>query len=485
MHSNSFTAVARRYTRSYLGGRIRAAVVRWAPAGLILGTAVRFLAESEGLIPAWTAFPAVLVPPVTAAAAAIFSFRGISGALSWLDGAVGGRQELQAAWECRNSDSELSGLVLSTGERFLTDLGERPPGPRPGTTSVLLSLAAAAVFLLMLMTGRTLFAPPSPGFTERGMEMEAWAESWAERADGTGRPESRELAGRMEELGRRMADGSMGERQAERALKELEEEIERRRNALIRDKLAENLVEDMGIDRETAEMFRVQRRRLPADVLVELGRAVEGRNDMIDKLLSDPDFRDGLGNGTPELTEELTEALKDSMDTRDPGVEELDEALARSRKARGEEESQEGREGRQDSPDSRETGKGKSDDKPGTGEGSGESDEGGGRTGGSGRGSTAVDDESSEFSGRSRSGAEEPLHLPMDSERTGTWRTVIRAYTGDGDAAPTRDTDVAAEWRQEVESVIRREEIPPRTRDYVRDYFLALEEGPEYEETEE
>ena len=62
---------------------------------------------------------------------------------------------------------------------------------------------------------------------------------------------------------------------------------------------------------------------------------------------------------------------------------------------------------------------------------------------------------------------------------------MIRAYTEEGDTMPTQDVDVAAEWRQEVESVIRREDIPPRTRDYVRDYFLALEEGPEYEETEE
>lgn len=494
MKQQSFTIPAHRYARIYYWGRLMEAAIRWAPVGLILGTAVRFFAESDGLFPAWTAFVAVLVPSVAAAAAVVFSFQGISGALSWLDGAVGGRQELQAAWECRDSNSELSGLVRSAGERFFKNLGNKPPRPRPGTTSVLLSLASAAIFLLMLMAGRTLFEPPPPDFAERGAEMEAWAESWAERADGTGRPESRELAGRMGELGRSMADGSMGERQAERALKELEGEIEKRRDALVRDKLAENLVEEMGIDRESAEMFRVQHRRLPSEVLAELGRAAEGSpaisemsRDMIDKLLSDPDFRDRLGNGTPELSEELTEALKDSFDSRDPGINELDEAVIRSRKARGGEEipkegEDESREGRQGG---RGSGAGDSGENSGSGDGSEESDKDGGRTGGSGRSSTAVEDEISESSFRSLSTAKEPLHLPMDSERTGTWRTVIRAYTEDGDTATTQDTDVAAEWRQEVESVIRREDIPPRTRDYVRDYFLALEEGPEYEEEEE
>ncbi len=493
MKQQSFTIPAHRYARIYYWGRLRAAAIRWAPVGLILGTTVRFFAESDGLFPAWAAFVAVLVPSLAAAAAAVFSFQGISGALSWLDGAVGGRQELQAAWECRDSNSELSDLVRSAGERFFRDLGNKPPRPRPGTASVLLSLASTAIFLLMLMAGRALFEPPLPDFTERGAEMESWAESWAERADGTGRPESRELAGRMGELGRRMADGSMGERQAERALKELEEEIEKRRDALIRDKLAENLVEEMGIDRESADMFRVQRRRLPSEVLAELGRAAEGSpaisemsRDMIDKLLSDPDFRDRMGNGTPELTEELTEALKDSFDSRDPGIDELDEAVIRSRKARGEEEiptegEDESREGRQDRQGGRGSGEGESGETPGDGD----SDQNGSRTGGSGRSTTAIEDEISESSSRLLSTAEEPLHLPMDSERTGTWRTVIRAFTEDGDTATTQDTDVAAEWRQEVESVIRREDIPPRTRDYVRDYFLALEEGPEYEEEEE
>ena len=56
-------------------------------------------------------------------------------------------------------------------------------------------------------------------------------------------------------------------------------------------------------------------------------------------------------------------------------------------------------------------------------------------------------------------------------------RTVIRAYGEEEyEGADSRDVPLRGEWRAEVESVIHREDIPLSTREFVRDYFLALEE---------
>lgn len=487
-NSSSIVDTARRYGHRHLMARIRVEALRWAPPGLLLGSFTRYLAVSENLFPPWVCFPAAILPSAVAAVVGVLRSGGILGALSWLDRAIGGRQELQAAWECRDSASPLGSLVRGAGARILQKHDGNTPVPGSGALSLLLTSASALLFFLVLIVGGTLFAPSSPEFRGRGTEMEAWAESWAERADGTGRPESRELAGRMGELGRRMADGGIGERQSQRALKELEEEIQERRNELLREKLAETLVEDLGFDRESAEMFRIHRRRLPSDVLAELGQAARGSpsvsemsRDVLDQLLTDPDFRDRLGNGTPELTEKLTEALEDALTPGDPGLNELDTAAEESRKARGEG----GSEADGEQQPAGEAADGDSGSRPGSGEGRGESERRDGASGGSGRGSAEIEDDPGDPKQPFRSTAEQPLHLPSDSERTGTWRTVIRAYTEDGAASPTPGADPAAEWRGEVESVIRREDIPPRTRDYVRDYFLALEEGPVESEEEE
>jgi hypothetical protein len=484
-----FSETARHYARRHLLYRLGAEGIRLAPLGLLLGTAIQFLAVSQDLFPLWLAFPVAVLPSIGGIAAVFLKSRTVSSALSWLDAELDGKQELQAAWDFRNEDSVLCGLVRASGEAILKEHGTRSPGPKPGTAAVLLTLATGAVFLLMLLTGRALFSPAGPELRARGAELESWAESWAEGVDGTGRPESRELARRMGELGRRMADGAMSETQSQRALRELEEEIEERRDDLVRDKLAESLVEDLGIDREAAEMFRVQRRRLPSDLLAELGTASEGNStfsqmskDAIDKLLSDPDFRDRLGNGTPELTEELTEALKDALDPQDPMIDEFDNAAAESRKAGAGEEEEFGGNGRNGENEGNEGNEGDGQAKAGGPE---DLDQTGGQSGGSGRGSTPAEDQQVDSSNLNPSTAEEPLHLPTETDRTGSWRTVIRAYTEDGEAPLTPGGGTAGEWRQEVESVIRREDIPSRTRDYVRDYFLALEEGPsEYNDEE-
>lgn len=468
-----FTFMARRYARSHHAHRLASTLIRWAPAGFLLAAAFRYLSESQSLFPLWWCFPAMLIPPIIGFIVASFEARGVLRALSWLDSKVSGNQELQAAWEIRKSDSILKELVLSSGARLLTDPENKRSVPGPGTSAVMLSLVAAVIFLLTVIVGESLFAPPGQEFKARGSELEEWARSWADAADGIGRPESRDLAGRMEELGRRMADGTIGERQAERALRAVEEEVEERRTALVRDKLAEALAEDLGLNRESAESFRVQHRRLPSDVLAELGQAVEGSSSIsemdkeaIEKLLSDPEFRDRLNYGTPELTEELTQALQDALDPVDTRISELDEAESESRKARGEGDGPGGR------------GKGKA--------GEGDSDESsGGRTGGGGRGSSEVEDEPGESKRLPRTTADEPLHLPMDSERTGSWKTVIRAYSEENGFDPTAEGGLSAEWKQEVESVIHREDIPPGTRDYVRAYFTALEEGPEDNNEEE
>ena len=296
-----FSFMALQYARRHMLYRLGVEGIRLAPVGLLLGTVTRFLAVSQEFFPLWLAFLVAVLPSLGGMAAALLKSRSVSSALSWLDAELDGKQELQAAWDFRNADSVFSGLVRASGENILKERGNRLPGPKPGTAAVLLTLATGAVFLLMLITARALFSPAGPELRARGAELELWAESWAEGADGTGRPESRELARRMGELGRRMADGAMSETQSQRALEKLEEEIEKRRDDLVRNKLAESLVENLGIDRESAEMFRVQRRRLPSDILAELGTASEGNptfsqmsKDAIDKLLSDPDFRDRL-----------------------------------------------------------------------------------------------------------------------------------------------------------------------------------------------
>ena len=157
----------------------------------------------------------------------------------------------------------------------------------------------------------------------------------------------------------------------------------------------------------------------------------------------------------------------------------FDNAAAESRKARAGEEEEIGGNG-EDGEDEGNEGDGQAE-----GRGSEDLDRTGGQSGGSGRSSTPAEDQQADSSNLNPSTADEPLYLPTETDRTGSWRTVIRAYAEDGEAPLTPDGSTTGEWWQEVESVIHREEIPSRTRDYVRDYFLALEEGPsEYNDEE-
>jgi hypothetical protein len=352
---------------------------------------------------------------------------------------------------------------------------------------MLLAALSGVLLFFAATAGLAFLGQPDPVVTERGVEMETWAESWAEKSMESGGLESRELAERMGKLGRRMADGSMNEGQAERALKRLEEDIQETQDDLVRDRLAEKLVNDLGISRESAEMFRVQRRRLPAEVLAELGSSLGAGSSLpemnqraLESLLSNPAFRDSAGRGRPDLTEKLTQALEDSLKENDSRLKDLEEAASRSRRARGTEPNKgsSGGDGAEQS----------AKNTPGN---SGSADSSGGKPGdedppertrwrsaGDGRGSAEVKDEPSDSAPLYPSTADEPMRLPSLTDRTGSWRTVIRAFTEDRSASPTPDGTLSSQWNPEVESVIAREDIPPGVRDYVRDYFLALEEGP-------
>jgi hypothetical protein len=462
-------------------------MVRWVPAGTVLVPVLYLAMDRMGMNPGWKAAPALLLPPLAAGLTVLFSRSGVLRALSWLDNAVGGQQELQAAWELRDSAAPLSPLIRDTGERILRELQPLPPVPGPGKMQMLLAAVSGVLLFIAAAAGLAFMGPPDPAVTERGAEMETWAESWAERSMGSGGLESRDLAERMGKLGRRMADGNMSEGRAEHALKRLEEEIQEKHDDLVRDRLAETLVNDLGISRESAEMFRVQRRRLSADVLAEIGSSLgagtalpEMNRKALESLLSNPAFRDSAGRGRPELTEKLTQALKDSLNENDSRLKDLEEAASRSRRARGRDQDSGSQSG--------DKGENSAENTPG---GSGSADSSGGKAGeedppertrgrsaGGGRGSAEVKDEPSDGAPLYPSTADEPMRLPSLTDRTGSWRTVIRAFTEDRRASPTPEGTISSQWNAEVESVIAREDIPPGVRDYVRDYFLALEEGP-------
>ena len=61
---------------------------------------------------------------------------------------------------------------------------------------------------------------------------------------------------------------------------------------------------------------------------------------------------------------------------------------------------------------------------------------------------------------------------------------MIRAYGEAGETVETGDAGGLPAWEAEVESVIGRDDIPPGVRDYVREYFLALESGPDVTEAD-
>jgi hypothetical protein len=484
-----FERAARRYKRRYFFGIIFSRGLGWLPLGFLLGAGSWYLSAARDLFPLWVMLPACLGPSIAAMFAVPFRTNGILVALAWLDRETHGRQELQAAWENRNAETALAELVVRRGEVLLQNSGNRPPRPSPSPKSSLLAVMLAAVLLALAAVGGDFFAPRVPPLDQRGRELESWAQTWAEGADGLGRPESRELADRMGSLGRRMADGALGERQAERALRELQEEIEERRGDLVRESLAESLVDDLNVDRETAEMFRVRKKRLPASALAELNQAIDGASSLsemsreaLDQLLSDPDMRNRLGDGTPELTEKLTQALKDALDPNDPRLQELEKAAERTRQARGETPGNDDASGGSSggSPEEK-TGEGDG----GAGSARDDSDNSGRQGGGSGRGTEAAADGEGSGDSLRRSPTKETLTLPSETDRTGSWRTVIRAYGDEGGNGTTPDEDLSAQWDREVESVIRREDIPPSTRDYVRDYFTALEAGPAASNQEE
>ncbi|MDF1567202.1 MAG: hypothetical protein P1P77_04215 [Spirochaetaceae bacterium] len=492
-----FEKAARRYERRYFFGMIYRSGLGWLPLGYLLGIGSWYLSVARDLFPLWVMPAASLVPSLAAMLAVPFRMKGTLSALAWLDRETQGRQELQAAWENRNAATALAELVVRRGEALLQKSGPRPPRPHPNPKTSIIAVMLAAVLLAMAVIGGDFFAPRVPPLDQRGRELESWAQTWAEGVDGLGRPESRELADRMGSLGRQMADGALGERQAERALRQLQEEIEERRGDLVRESLAESLVDDLNVDRETAEMFRVRKKRLPASALTELNRAIDGASSLsemsreaLDQLLSDPDLRNRMGDGTPELTEKLTQALKDALDPDDPRLEKLEKAVERTRQARGEtpgnDEASGGSSGGSPEEKAAENeGASGSDTEPDRGAASDDSENSGRQGGGSGRGTEAAADGEGSGDSLRRSSSGETLTLPSETDRSGSWRTVIRAYSDEGSNGTTPNEDLAAQWNREVESVIRREDIPPSTRDYVRDYFTALEAGPAESKQEE
>jgi|GEM_PF-5102327 len=488
--NRSFEAAARGYGAAYRRAMVRRSAVRWVPAGAVLAAVPGLVpgTEAPGFLVLSAAF--LVLAPLAAALAAIRRHRDPAPALSWLDREIDGRQEIPAAWEWRRRETPLADLVRSSGLRLLRSRGPQPPVPTAGPVSILVAVLSTGLLVLLLMAGFFLNEPEGQTSTEeRGAELESWAESWARSDDGSAQRENRDLAERMEELGRRMADGSMGERRSQRALRELEDEIAERREALIRDALADTLVDDLNVDPDVAEMFRVRQKRLPADALDELGRAAAGSDslsrmgrDLLDELLNDPNLRDRRGDGTQELGEELTETLKDALGLDDPRFDELDRAEERSRAARDEESDPEGDDGEAEAPGSDRPAPSGTDSAPGgAGEESADPD---GRqpleegSGGSGRGSAAVEDRTEAASSVPAFPKQDRLDLPSESDRSGSWRTVIRAYAEADELAAAPDAVPTDAWREEAESVIRRDDIPMQTRDIVRDYFLALEEGP-------
>ena len=491
----SFEKAAQRYKRRYFLGMTFKDGLGWLPLGFLLGTCSWYLSAARDLFPMWVMPVASLVPSIVAMLAVPFRLNGTLAALAWLDKETHSRQELQAAWENRHAETALAELVIRRGGALLENVGTRPPIPRPSPRSSILSVMLAAVLLVLAASGGEFLSPRVPPMDQRGRELESWAQTWAEGANGLGRPESRELADRMGDLGRRMADGALGERQAERALMDLQEEIEERRDELLRETLAESLAEDLNVHRETAEMFRVRKKRLPASALAELKQAIDGASslsemsrDALDQLLSEPELRDLRGEGTPELAEKLTQALKDALDPDDPRLDALEKAVERTRQARGEtpgsDDASNGSSGGSPKENAAEGGAG-SDTPPDGGAASDDSENSGRQGGGSGRGTEATADGQALGDPQWRSLTKETFNLPSETDRSGSWRTVIRAYSDERGNGTTSEEDLAAQWNREVESVIRREEIPPSTRDYVRDYFTALEAGPTVSNQEE
>ena len=486
----TFIREARAYRNRFSAGLFSTEALRWLPGGAILAVFTYLFSIRLGFSP-WISLP-VLVLPSLAAGTAAAGRRSVGAALSWLDRETAGRQELQAAWEIRNTDHPLADEVFSAGSRVLGRENPRPPVPSPGPISFLAALVSIFIWLILVVAGAGLFRGPSVEAEVIGAEMQAWAEAWAEELPEDA--ESRELADRMGRLGRRIASGELGDNRSERALRELEEDIGERQEDLTRDKVADSLVDDLELDRKSAEAFRIGRKRLPADVLSELGDAVAGSTilgsedrELLERLLSDPELRDNSGRGRPELTEELTDALDRALNSDDSLKDQLARAESETNKARmmmeGDDGAAAGRhEAMEDAPPSEpgESAQGNS------GQGvDDETDTGDGTSGGSGRGSVgATDDGTGELPPFAADTAENPLRLPSPSVGSDSWKTVIRAYGEAGDTAAAGDAGALPAWEAELESVIGRDDIPPGVRDYVREYFLALESGAEIPENE-
>lgn len=482
----SFVSSAESYRRRHLTGLFVTAAVRWIPGAAAFGFLVYLFSLRSGFSP-WLSVPALVLPPLIPGIIMAFRHRTVAAALSWLDAEIQGRQELQAAWEGRESMGILSESVSTAGSAVLNKKGSRLPVPSPGPISYLVSLVLLAVWLLFIAAGGSLLFSPDRDLAARGERLEAWAEAWAEESEGN--RETSDLADRMGRLGRRMAAGEMGESRTDRALKELEEEIEQRQEDLLRDRIAESLVDDLDLDRKSAEAFRVGKKRLPSDILSELGEAItdstilsSADRERLERLLSDPDLRDQSGRGRPELTEKLTQALEESLDTDDPLRRKLDEAVQESRNARVTTEESGGSEsGGRDPEGAGDRGPESTEDSPAGGDGrdsSGGPSAPTGESGGSGRGDSAVTDRASgALPPLAAESEDNPMRLPSGGDGSASWKTVIRAYGEAGETAPTLDTGGLPLWQAEVESVIGRDDIPPGVRDYVREYFLALEAG--------
>lgn len=472
--TQAFTLRVRKYARRFAWNRGLEAAVRWIPGASAIGAALWFSSLLVPGISAWIVLPAFLTPVLTAALVTRHSSRAAEDALRWLDRRIAGHQELQAAWEFQGGP--FAAVAARRALAVLDAAGSPPPVPSASPMRALWAAVAPGLLLLMLLGG---FGTPGGS---GGDYSPVFGDAFDEFIRNARPRENREFTRREPGAGTAAEPGA-----APGARSVPDETIQSRRNDLVRDDLAEQSVDDLGIDTESAESFLVRRgyesfgaplrltERLAeafSQGFSELFSGADSQGGAADSNFRSADARGGDAPGGPGDSR-ASEDAAGSEDSRNSDAPE-------DPRASGAGEGPEGAGAQSDTPGGEEN-----DAQPGNRESSGaggldEGDTGGSKTG-RGRGSGRAEDTGGEQTPLQRRIGKEPLNLssPLESESRGSggMRTVIRAYGEEEyEGADSRDVPLRGEWRAEVESVIHREDIPLSTRVFVRDYFLALEE---------
>ncbi len=350
----------------------------------------------------------------------------------------------------------------------------------PGLTAAAVVGLAIVLFLSIIGSPFSRGLSSDPYLLEQARLLEEEAERLAARDREDPLDESRDLADDMRKLARQLQDGRIREKEAREEIRRLSEEVARNMEDLSRNFLAEQIQEEFDLDEGQTEFFRYRNKTLsPREAaelrrrLMESGRLSAGGREGVEQAFGD------FGEN-PGTEEELRRRLEDVMEEEgvtdgDPETERLDEAarrLARTGEALDEGAEDEAGSGDREGPEG-EDGIRDRDTAPGPGgDASEDPSRASGRESGSGRGSASERDEADESS---RLGQAETIQdeVPGIVNRDKNYRTVIRSLSGEAESE-LDEQEILTGYRRELEAVIRREEIPVSTRDYIREYFLSI-----------